>query len=218
MASRTRLPDAETLELYRVALFNATTNKTIADTLSELGFDQGVINEGKTKLSEARSAFDLNNIKDDERAAAYQDFTQLREKVQDTYSLHRKKAKVIFRKNAIALDQLALTGSLSKSYIIWLETVKKFYITAQNAQELSTELHRLKVTETDINETLIKVSQLEAARSNYLQKKGESQQATQTKNSAIANIDDWMSEFYAIAKIALADRPQLLEALGKVVR
>jgi hypothetical protein len=27
--------------------------------------------------------------------------------------------------------------------------------------------------------------------------------------------DDWMSEFYAVAKIGLEDNPQLLEALGK---
>ncbi|WP_339926235.1 hypothetical protein [uncultured Cyclobacterium sp.] len=36
--------------------------------------------------------------------------------------------------------------------------------------------------------------------------------------AAFAKIDDWMSEFYAVAKIGLDENPQLLEALGKMVR
>lgn len=52
----------------------------------------------------------------------------------------------------------------------------------------------------------------------YLLKKGESQDATKLKDSAFGEIDDWMSEFYAVAKIALEDNPQLLESLGKFVR
>lgn len=218
MASITKLSDVETLEQYRVALDNATANQTIAQALAELGFDQGLINEGKTKLTEARSAFDHNNIEDDETTEAYQDFITRREEIKDTYSLHRKKAKVIFRKDPVVLEQLALTGSVSKAYIKWLETLKKFYNTAKDAQEVITKLQRLKVTSNDINETLNKITQLESARSKYLQEKGESQQATQAKDSAIANIDDWMTEFYAVARIALEDKPQLLEALGKVVR
>ncbi len=38
------------------------------------------------------------------------------------------------------------------------------------------------------------------------------------KDAAFAKIDDWMSEFYAEAKIELEDNPQLLEALGKTVK
>jgi hypothetical protein len=52
----------------------------------------------------------------------------------------------------------------------------------------------------------------------YLREKGESQDSTKAKDAAFAKLDDWMSEFYAVAKIALEDNPQLLESLGKFVR
>ena len=52
----------------------------------------------------------------------------------------------------------------------------------------------------------------------YLKEKGESQDATKIKDEVFAKLDDWMSEFYAVAKIALEDNPQLLESLGKLVR
>ncbi|AKP50231.1 hypothetical protein [Cyclobacterium amurskyense] len=62
------------------------------------------------------------------------------------------------------------------------------------------------------------ISDIEAARSEYLQEKGESQDATKEKDATFAKMDDWMSEFYAVVRIGLEDNPQLLEALGKVVR
>lgn len=62
------------------------------------------------------------------------------------------------------------------------------------------------------------ISELETARAVYLKEKGESQDATKIKDAAFAKTDDWMSEFYAVAKIGLEDNPQLLEALGKTVR
>ncbi|MDA3893899.1 MAG: hypothetical protein PF517_19745 [Salinivirgaceae bacterium] len=47
MASRTKLTDAQTLELYRVALDNAVNQEEIAALMAELGFDAPVIDEGK---------------------------------------------------------------------------------------------------------------------------------------------------------------------------
>jgi hypothetical protein len=49
-------------------------------------------------------------------------------------------------------------------------------------------------------------------------KKGESEDATPKKNRAPAEMDRWMSEFYAGARIALEDKPQLPGALGRVVK
>ena len=62
------------------------------------------------------------------------------------------------------------------------------------------------------------IPEVEAARAAYLKEKGESQDATTIKDTAFAKLDDWMSEFYAVARIALEDNPQLLEALGLIVK
>ena len=50
------------------------------------------------------------------------------------------------------------------------------------------------------------------------EEKGEAQQATQTRDEAMDVLSDWLEDFLDIAEVALADRPQLLEALGVVVR
>ena len=76
----------------------------------------------------------------------------------------------------------------------------------------------MKITETEIDAAKTKLNELDIARTEYLKEIGESQAATKAKDAAFAKIDDWMSEFYAVARIGLEDNPQLLEALGKIVK
>lgn len=55
-------------------------------------------------------------------------------------------------------------------------------------------------------------------RSKFDAKTAESHDGTVTKDSALIDMKEWLDEFYATARIALYDHPQLLEALGLSVR
>jgi len=83
---------------------------------------------------------------------------------------------------------------------------------------IQTKLARLAITADSLTAGNTLITELEAARAEYLKEVGESQDATKAKDAAFAKMDDWMSEFYAVARIGLEDNPQLLEALGKVVK
>ena len=218
MASNLKSTEAGTLELYRVALENVQEQPAIASVMADLGYDSALITEGKQLLEQTRIIYDFNKTEDDETSVAYADFSNRKKDLETIYSLHRKKAKVVFRKDPVTLKQLALDGSLQKSYVKWIETVKKFYSVATTNTEIQGKLARLKITPEDITATNTKVTELEKARAEYLREKGESQDATKAKDAAFAKIDDWMSEFYAVAKIGLEEKPQLLEALGKIVK
>ena len=186
--------------------------------MAEFGYDKTLLTEGKTLLTKTRKAFDFNKKEDDETTEAYKNFTELKENLAKTYSLHRKKGKVIFRKEPTTLSKLVLTGSLPTAYLKWLETVKKFYTVASTDTDIQSKLVRLKITNDEINKTIQLITDLELARAEYLREKGESQDSTKSKDKVFGEIDDWMSEFYAVAKIALEDNPQLLESLGKFIR
>lgn len=218
MATRPKNSEADTLELYRVALENAETQSEIATVMAELGYDSTVIGEGKALLTETRSVYDLNKTEDDETSAAYADFSSKKEQLENTFTLHRKKAKVIFRNDSLTADKLAISGAMPRTYIKWLEAAKKFYSVASTDTEIQSKLARLKISADDLTAANTAISDLESTRAEYLKEKGESQDATKAKDSAFAKMDDWMSEFYAVARIGLEDNPQLLEALGKIVR
>ncbi len=218
MAGKKHLSEAETLEQYRVSFENVEIQSEIAAIMAEFGFDEASITTGKALYTKTRDAFDFNKKEDDETSETYINFTVARENLAKTYTLHRKKAKVIFRNDPNILNKLALTGSLPTSYIKWLEVVKKFYSVAIGNKPIETKLLRLKVTSTDLANAVAEIAALTSARAEYLREKGESQDSTKSKDKAFGEIDDWMSEFYAVAKIALEDKPQLLESLGKFVR
>ena len=218
MASRTKLTDAETLELYRVALENALNQSEIATIMADLGYDSATIAEGKALLTETRNAFNLNKTEDDETSAAYADFSSKKTQLENIYTLHRKKAKVVFRNDSLTADKLAISGEMQRTYIKWVESVKKFYSVSTTDTEIQSKLARLAITPEQLTAANTLLGELETARGEYLKEKGESQDATKAKDAAFTKIDDWMSEFYAVAKIGLEDNPQLLEALGKTIK
>lgn len=218
MATRPKNSEADTLELYRVALENAETQSEIATVMAELGYDSAKITEGKNLLAETRSSYDFNKTEDDETSAASAAFSDKKAELENVFKLQRKKAKVIFRNDSLTADKLAISGEMPRTYIKWLEAAKKFYSVATTDTDIQTKLSRLAITADSLTAANTLITELEAARAEYLKEVGESQDATKAKDAAFTKMDDWMSEFYAVARIGLEDNPQLLEALGKIVR
>ncbi len=212
------LTEVQLIEKYRISLENVETQPVIAKAMEELGFDTAEIAKGKLLLGETASIYNLNKQEFDEKSAAYSNYIAQRKVVSDIYGLHRKKAKVVFRNDLEILKQLELEKALSQGYAKWLEGVKKFYSEIINDETLQTKLLRLKVTKEDLNNAGKEILKLDKARAEYIREKGESQEATQDKNAAFDKMEDWMYEFYAVAKIALEDNAQLLESLGVLVR
>ena len=218
MAKRPKVSEVQTIEQYRVALENAENQPQIATTMAEFGYDTEELQKGKQIWQNANNAYNLNKTEDDETNEAYATFVAKKENVEDAYSLHRKKARVVFRSDNITLEKLGIKGSIPQAYIKWLEIVKKFYATATTDTAIQSKLARLKITPEELTATNTLVSELEVARSEYMREKGESQDATLAKDQAIAKLDEWMREFYSVAKIAMEDNIQLLESLGKTIK
>jgi len=218
MAKRPKLSEAEILEQDRVALENAESQPEIAAEMTELGFDTAKINEGKAILADTRQKFDSNKKEDDETSVAYADFSSKKSELEDIFTLHRKKAKVIFRNDPVTAEKLAISGTMPRTYISRTEAAKKFYSVALGDTNIQTQIARLKISVKDLKAAEKLIKDLEASRAVYLKERGESQDATKIKDAAFIKLNDWMSEFYSVARIALEDNPQLLEALGKVVK
>jgi len=218
MAVQKSNSEAAVLERSQTALVNAENQPDIAALLAEFGYDTNVIADGKTFLSEAREASDLNQTETNEESQAYMLFAALKNELEKDYALQRKKAKVVFRKDPLTLAMFGMDGEVSRVYVAWLEGIRKYGKAALGDDNLVTQLGRLNLTKELIEATLQKCDRLEVLRAAYLKEKGESQHATITKDKAFRDLDDWMRDFYAVARIALEDSPQLLESLSIVVK
>ena len=218
MGTNKKRTEAETLEQYRIALENVEKQKEIAKVMSRFGYDKPVIVAGKKLFEETRKIYDANIREDDETSEAYSKFTLFREELARRHKLHRKIAKVVFKKEPTQWNKLHLTGEIPKAYVKWLETVKKFYSEIVTDNSLQVKLARLKLTDIEINSAVKLITTVEVKRALFIREKGESQEATKAKDKAFSQIDDWFNDFYTVAKIALEDSPQLLESIGKLVR
>ena len=218
MAKMNSLSEAETLELYRVALNNTENQPEIANAMAEKGYDASVISQGKDLLAKARQLFDANRIEDNETSAAYSNFAHAKDALEATYGVHRKLAKVVFKNDGVTLERLGILGRIPRPYTSWMEKVKTFYSEVVADSALQSQLSRLNISIDEINTGESQIAVLETARENYLREKGESQEATKAKDGALEAIEDWMSDFYRVAKVALVNKSQLLESIGKLVR
>ncbi len=200
-------------------LFENLKNQVELKTeLEEYGYDEKEVAKGKALYDKALEEYQKNIKEGQEETSAYQIFTQKMDEVSGIYGTDRKKARIIFKDQPDTLTNLRLKGRISKSIASVLDDMKVFYTTIQQNENLLNPLKRLKIDAEHIAQQIQNLANTEKAYTDYIREKGESQQATKDKNLAFSNMEKWVREFYSIAKIALEDKPQLLESIGKFVR
>lgn len=186
--------------------------------MSEYTYDEAAIAVEQMHWDNTKAAYSRMITEEDESSAAFAVFKTPREQLFKQYSLDRQKAKFLFRKDPMTADRLQITGRMPATYIAKMEVIKKYYGVALVNVTIQTKLATMKVTLENLTATNTLITGVEAARTEYLREVGESQDATKTKDAALAVLDEWMQDFYSVARIALADKPQLLESLGVFVR
>ena len=197
-----------------VLLTNALEHPEIAAALEALGFDAAVIQEGMALLEDARSLYDLQIREYGEQHAATQVFAEASRQADKVYATHRRLAKIAFKNDPQRKTDLHLNEIKPRAFSPWYEQARHFYTALLADADAQTQLARYKVTLEAIQAAQTKVEQAFTLKTSQEQEKGEAQEATQKRDAAIAALDEWLSDFKVVARIALEDTPQLLEALG----
>ncbi|MBK3516362.1 hypothetical protein [Carboxylicivirga marina] len=206
------------LERSQNAFTNIDNQPSVASTMAEFGYDASAMDVGKAIYAEARLQYDVSHQEAMESKEAYRLFSENKEKINVHYRMLRKKAKVVYQDEPLMLQKLQVSGDAPEAYLNLLESVQQYCSVFVASEEVQQELARLKVTMAEVEETQADIKALQASRAGYIKERGEAQHATQLKDEAMARLDKWMRKFYAVAKIAFEDQPQLLETLGLVVK
>nr|WP_297307472.1 hypothetical protein [uncultured Flavobacterium sp.] len=215
---RKKLTEVQVIQNYGVLFENVKKDTVLATELAEYGYDNAAIVQGETLYQTLLAKYSTNKTETAEETMAYTNFSTHFNELVSAYVTDRKKAKIVFKGQTDVFKNLELNGTLPVRNASLLNTISVFYELLQNNSALLNAISRLKVNEAHVNEQLSKLATTKSAYANYVQEKGESQQATQDKNKAFDDVIKWVNEFYAVAKIALEDKPQLLESISKWVR
>ena len=202
----------------QVAIDNALTNEQILSALSNFGYTAERIEQGKALYTDAFTAQTLQKLEAGEQKAATAELEAHRAVAHTTYMRLVKIARVAFKRDVGIATQLDLNGDRKRSLAGWLAQVNQFYANALANPAVLEGLGNFGITRKKLQAGLAEVNAVEASNLTQEKEKGEAQAATQTRDAALDALQEWLSDYLAIAKVALEDNPQLLEALGVLQR
>ena len=159
------------------------------------------------------------NIKQEKEYGEQYSATRLMEQVFDefksaTYMPHVKLARKLFANDNGIREMLGLNGQRKWSYDELANQARMFYENALSTPQVLSTFSALNITAETLQAGLDQLANLDLLRAAQKKESGEAQQATDERDQAMDKISEWMSLYYTMAKIALADKPQLIEKLG----
>ena len=198
----------------RLAIDSALSNPELQKYLGPFGYPSEELQNGRALYDTAFAAHYKQKEEQAEQIGATAELDRLREAVNQAYMRHLKLARVAFKKDTVATAKLALLGRRNRSFSGWLGQVQQFYMALASDDRLQQGLARFGVTPAAITQVQADIQATIQANVARETEKGEAQQATQERDTALDALLDWHSDFIAVARVALEEKPQLLEMLG----
>jgi len=217
MVSKNKNIQGEKFAEYAMTLKNAETQSDISPLMAERGYNTDAFAEGNALLQDAVEKEEDYMAKSILAKNSSKDSIEKRAQYRSIYMSHRKLAKVIYRDDGEATETLGLKGVTPVKFSAWYAMATQFYKTVNTNTTIKTKFMS-RVPQSEVDDILSLGEAVKTADALRFKHKGEVEDATERKNLAANKITQWMKEFYLVAKMALKDRPQLLEALKIVVK
>jgi hypothetical protein len=188
----------------------------ILKKLAAFGYTTERINEGKALLEKVNQLMIAQVKKYGKQYAATDAQEKFLESAYASYMVTVKTARIAFKKHLDILAGLGITGKRSRSLSGWLRRAKILYTNLFEMPDALDMMINFGYTAERLQKELQDIEEVEKLHIEQLSGKSEAQQATQQRDEAFDELCDWYSDFRGVARIALYDDPQLLEALGIV--
>ncbi len=217
MANPTKTKEERLLEIS-LRIDNSLSNAEILGLVSEYGYTETKLNEGKALYEATNTLFIKQKTEYAEQYAATIAVDEKWKTAHAAYMKQVKVARVALQKDTGAYLKLGLVGARKEAIAGWLLQTSQFYTNALADSGILTKLAEYGITQTKLEEAKALVDEVEAANVEQQKEIGEAQQATLDRNTKYGELTEWDSKYVAIARIALEERPQLLEELGILER
>ncbi len=206
----------ERLAKYKLYLDVALTDEVVKPPLANYGYDEPTVLVGKALYD---TTFTLNQQQEKElgeKLGATDDQTAARRAAFEEYTELVELGRIVLKRERNLQSQLDLGGRREDAYDKSYMQMLNFYDAALNSPEIQDKLARVKVTPERLTAGKALVETMQQKHQAQLKETSESERATHDRDQALAELDDWMSDFRGVAKIALKAQPQYLERLGLV--
>jgi hemoglobin-like flavoprotein len=207
---------AEKLLRIKNFILGIEKNPEIQEKLSVYGSVSERLKEGKRLCEKVTNLMTTQVEVYSDQYLATSDFSKFWRHAYGCYMVILKVIRVAFNEQPELLSRFNAIGKRNKSLSGWLRDATILYTNLLNNQEALDVMAQFGYTFEKITKEFQDVTKVEELHSQQLREKGIAQQSTLERDQAFDDLCKWHSKYRAIARIALYDKPQLLEALGIV--
>ena len=204
------------MQFYNLAISNSMSSKLLIEPLALYGYDKKKILEGQALYKEVYGLISESKLLRGAQLKATDDLKKLKASVYKQYIIHLKLARIAFKGDKGLDVSLLLSGKREVALSGWLKQARVFYNHALSQPETIAALAKYGVNEEKLNHGKTMLGEVESLSNMQLQAKANFKEGVYNRNLALKTLQNWMSEFIAIARIAL-DGSQALEIMGIVV-
>lgn len=201
----------------QILISNALKDQEILNAVSAYGYDTAKLSEGKALYDAVLDSMNQQKKDYGGQTEATNEAKQALKDADAVYMKTLKVARVALQNSVKAQTSMQIHGQRKKSLSGWIDQMEAFYGNLLLDQELLTEMAKFGYTdkklsaEYDVMKSVVDKNLLQK------QEKGKAQESTEQKDLKLKELTQWVADFRAIAKVALADSPQILEKLGITV-
>ena len=196
---------------------NASTDSDIKQALAAYGYTDEKLATGVTLYNESNTLFSNQSKEYLEMYDAINKFIDARILCEDHFSDVSKLGPVALRNNPLA-KHIMPTYPMPDGFNAWKKEATDFYMNILNDAMALQAYTVLGYTESRINDLIQEIVATEALLNNRAIESSEAQEATKLRDLKFAELKSFCFDLRIVARIALADTPQLLEKLGIIAR
>ena len=197
------------------ALANALRSPKILEALAQHGIDELQIKRMQTQVGDIKHLDHQYHDATAEGKVATQALHAVREQAQQLYSRHVLLSRVALEDQPGLQEKMQLNGPRKKRWGEWMSQASNFYRHAVSVKETLASFNIPTKELSEMQKLLDRITELQDLQ---IQLKGHVQVVSEQRKVAYATLKKSISRFFQIAKIALDEEPQQLEALGLVVK
>jgi hypothetical protein len=202
------------LATANIAIGNALTEPSLATALAGFGYNTERLRQGGALHEKALSLYQRQKGAYGDSQTASDAYAAALALARATYMRHVKVARVALEGERGSLQKLGLAGARKEAQAAQLAQAQQFYANALFDTAILGKLSAFGITKEMLaagQRQLDAVAQSDSARR---QRQGAARDAKRARDVALAALAGWMRDFMQVARVALRDRPQLLEMLG----
>jgi hypothetical protein len=213
---RASAPSEQRLLAAQLACEAVLNDRELQASLAAYGYDAARLAEGKALRDQALALHQRQRAGYGEQFAATDAHSAAQAQAHAAYMRHLAVARVALREDRGAAQKLDLAAR-KRTQAGWLLQARQFYANALGEPAIVGKLAAFGVAREQLEAAEQLVAAVEAVLVARQSKQGQAQEATRARDAALSALNRWMRDFVAIARVALAEQPQLLERLGVAV-